>query len=275
MYATDFLRSCAGRLAIPGHRLAQSGMVGSIVMFLLLPTAIGGEGGSAALGGTVRPADCRDSIRVGYPNSNVDFTCDGVTSGFAMVLDSVCPNGSCEDGEDSCNCPQDCGDPPSNEVPGVTCNNDADDDCDGNIDCEDPDCPVSMDDIIDVSPPHRAIDARQPHDPANTFPYGWSQLVLTFDCDPTPLGLLPWDFGVLIEPPPIPPPPPPPQIVSIAYGIENTVTLILDGPIRPGLSMPWIRFFLMILITRKRVITDQKRKSNLRIPPPQPLRLPR
>lgn len=43
-------------------------------------------------------------------------------------------------GEDSCNCPDDCGTPPSSEVPGATCDDESDNDCDGLTDCHDPDC---------------------------------------------------------------------------------------------------------------------------------------
>ena len=51
-----------------------------------------------------------------------------------------CGNGACDPGEDSCNCPDDCGTPPSNEVPGATCADGNDNDCDGLTDSADPDC---------------------------------------------------------------------------------------------------------------------------------------
>ncbi len=51
-----------------------------------------------------------------------------------------CGNGPCDPGEDSCNCPDDCGTPPSNEVLGSTCDDGTDNDCDGLTDSADPDC---------------------------------------------------------------------------------------------------------------------------------------
>ncbi len=51
-----------------------------------------------------------------------------------------CGNGACDPGEDSCNCTNDCGTPPSNEVPGATCDDGNDNDCDGLTDSIDPDC---------------------------------------------------------------------------------------------------------------------------------------
>ncbi len=51
-----------------------------------------------------------------------------------------CPNGTCDSGETPCNCPQDCGPPPAHEIPGSTCADGLDNDCDGNPDCADPDC---------------------------------------------------------------------------------------------------------------------------------------
>ncbi|MHC4908173.1 MAG: M12 family metallo-peptidase [Planctomycetota bacterium] len=47
----------------------------------------------------------------------------------------VCGDGNCDPGEDSGNCPQDCGAPPA-EI----CDNGVDDDGDGLTDCADPDC---------------------------------------------------------------------------------------------------------------------------------------
>jgi hypothetical protein len=46
----------------------------------------------------------------------------------------VCGEGTCDPGEDSCNCPADCGPPPTNET---DCADSFDNDCDGLIDCED------------------------------------------------------------------------------------------------------------------------------------------
>jgi lysophospholipase L1-like esterase len=49
----------------------------------------------------------------------------------------VCGGGTCDPGEDSCNCWQDCGVPPSVES---NCTNAIDEDCDGQEDCDDADC---------------------------------------------------------------------------------------------------------------------------------------
>lgn len=48
-----------------------------------------------------------------------------------------CGNGTCDSGEDECNCPADCGDPPANET---NCTDGVDEDCDGPADCADADC---------------------------------------------------------------------------------------------------------------------------------------
>jgi FtsP/CotA-like multicopper oxidase with cupredoxin domain len=49
----------------------------------------------------------------------------------------VCGDGTCDASEDTCNCASDCGAPPSSEL---TCDDAADDDCDGAVDCDDSDC---------------------------------------------------------------------------------------------------------------------------------------
>ncbi|MFQ5490779.1 MAG: hypothetical protein ACE5GE_08675, partial [Phycisphaerae bacterium] len=54
----------------------------------------------------------------------------------------TCGDGICDPiiGEDQCTCPVDCGTPPGNEVPNLTCQDGLDNDCDNLIDCLDPDC---------------------------------------------------------------------------------------------------------------------------------------
>ncbi len=44
---------------------------------------------------------------------------------------------TCDPGEDQCNCPADCGTPPSTET---TCDDGIDEDCDNDTDCDDVDC---------------------------------------------------------------------------------------------------------------------------------------
>lgn len=53
-----------------------------------------------------------------------------------------CNDGSCNFGETPCTCPADCGAPPDNEIPGSTCDDNIDNDCDGMTDGNDPDCAV-------------------------------------------------------------------------------------------------------------------------------------
>lgn len=56
--------------------------------------------------------------------------------------DSYCGDGTCNAGEDACNCAPDCGPAPASEF---LCSNLLDDDCDGQADCEDPDCALDFD----------------------------------------------------------------------------------------------------------------------------------
>jgi hypothetical protein len=56
-----------------------------------------------------------------------------ITGGTA----SYCGDGTCDPGEDQCNCSDDCGVPPSSES---TCDDGLDEDCDGYTDCLDIDC---------------------------------------------------------------------------------------------------------------------------------------
>jgi beta-glucanase (GH16 family) len=50
---------------------------------------------------------------------------------------SYCDDGTCDPGEDQCNCPEDCGTPPATET---NCTDGIDNDCGGGTDCADSDC---------------------------------------------------------------------------------------------------------------------------------------
>ena len=74
----------------------------------------------------------------------IDNDCDGSIdcddsdcSSDAACVEPFCGDGSCDENETSCSCPEDCG---SATVSEVVCNDGADDDCDGLIDCDDLDC---------------------------------------------------------------------------------------------------------------------------------------
>jgi hypothetical protein len=59
---------------------------------------------------------------------------------FTITADSggsYCGDGTCDANEDSCNCSDDCGAPPTTET---NCSDGIDEDCDGNTDCDDIDC---------------------------------------------------------------------------------------------------------------------------------------
>jgi hypothetical protein len=58
--------------------------------------------------------------------------------GWSCVdVPTVCGDLSCDAGESSCSCPEDCGSPQATEL---LCNDGLDDDCDGSVDCDDADC---------------------------------------------------------------------------------------------------------------------------------------
>lgn len=60
-------------------------------------------------------------------------------TGDYTITVSICGNGNCDSDETQCNCPDDCGSPPSMET---SCSDGVDNDCDGKVDNEDPDCAV-------------------------------------------------------------------------------------------------------------------------------------
>jgi hypothetical protein len=58
-------------------------------------------------------------------------------SAYLVAQLGLCGNGVCDPAEDACTCPGDCGAPSATET---SCSNGMDDDCDGLVDCYDPDC---------------------------------------------------------------------------------------------------------------------------------------
>ncbi|MFQ5592102.1 MAG: hypothetical protein ACE5HE_13135, partial [Phycisphaerae bacterium] len=88
-----------------------------------------------------------DTCDPGSGCSNTPINCDDgdpctsdSCSGGVCVNDPLptcCGDTFCDTGEDSCNCPADCGAPPGSET---NCTDGIDEDCDGSTDCADPDC---------------------------------------------------------------------------------------------------------------------------------------
>ena len=68
----------------------------------------------------------------------------GLISGLLDVCSGggggTCGNGTCDAGETRCSCSSDCGVPPAAELPGSTCSDGSDNDCDGAADCLDANC---------------------------------------------------------------------------------------------------------------------------------------
>ena len=56
---------------------------------------------------------------------------------YSLGAGSFCGDGTCDAGEDTCSCSQDCGSPPATEL---QCTDALDNDCDGAADCDDSDC---------------------------------------------------------------------------------------------------------------------------------------
>ena len=80
---------------------------------------------------------------VGLCDDGLDNDCDGLIDCDDGDCESdaacaaFCGDGTCDIGEDSCSCESDCGAPPTTET---QCSDGADNDCDGLIDGDDPDC---------------------------------------------------------------------------------------------------------------------------------------
>jgi hypothetical protein len=56
---------------------------------------------------------------------------------YSLGAGSFCGDATCDPGEDTCSCPADCGAPPASEL---ECTDAVDNDCDGDVDCDDADC---------------------------------------------------------------------------------------------------------------------------------------
>jgi subtilisin family serine protease len=91
---------------------------------------------------TLTPQQVRGYIRAGA----IDMGPTGFDPGYGygridvietLSLLGTCGDGTCDDGEDPCNCADDCGPPPSTET---DCTDGIDNNCDGSTDCADPDC---------------------------------------------------------------------------------------------------------------------------------------
>ena len=69
-----------------------------------------------------------------------DATFSLVVTGAYQGAPPVCGDATCNGGETKCSCPADCGVPPASEVPGSTCKDGINNDCDAATDCADSDC---------------------------------------------------------------------------------------------------------------------------------------
>jgi len=101
-------------------------------MWMSFSSATGGPSGVYGSNGYVTP----------YLPPFWNYTKSGWPVNWAMGFRtmSTCPSGVCDPWENRCNCPQDCGAPPSHEVAGSTCGDGIDNDCDKASDCADADC---------------------------------------------------------------------------------------------------------------------------------------
>lgn len=105
--------------------------------------------GNQTCGSTENQCNCPDDC--GTPPSTESNCTDGIdedcdtytdcddsdcTSDPACIV-TYCGDGTCDPDEDQCNCPDDCGTPPSAES---SCTDGIDNDCDADTDCDDADC---------------------------------------------------------------------------------------------------------------------------------------
>lgn len=114
-------------------------------------SCIDADGDGYGTGAGCLGPDCNDGNNAIHPGATEVCT-DGVDNDCDVATDcadsnctgnpacTVCGNAICEAGEITCNCSADCGAPAASEVPGSTCLDTIDNDCDGLTDCLDPDC---------------------------------------------------------------------------------------------------------------------------------------
>lgn len=113
-------------------------------------TFLGGSGEDNGRGIGLQAAGSATLVRVGGTTTSTDFPTtpgahsetyggsqDAFVASYRLGAPAVCGDGSCDPGEDACSCPEDCGVAPSSEM---ACADGRDDDCDGLVDCADPDC---------------------------------------------------------------------------------------------------------------------------------------
>ena len=128
---------------------------GDHVLFAVAFDSAGNSAESAAVSVIIEnaaqcdcPPDCSEPASSETPGATcddgLDNDCDGVIDcsdpdcdSDALCFAPGCGNGVCETDESVCDCPSDCGPSPVAEM---HCSNVVDDDCDGAVDCDDPDC---------------------------------------------------------------------------------------------------------------------------------------
>ncbi len=95
------------------------------------------------LGGKVSTRYCcgDGSEQYGVTCADARCTAGGNTCTSTPAAPTCCGDLSCAGVENACSCSIDCGAPPASEIPGATCNDGLDNDCDGQADSADPDCP--------------------------------------------------------------------------------------------------------------------------------------
>ena len=104
------------------------------------------ETGAQRFDGGTAPAR---RVHLPYVNADVSsMTADAQTMmqraiDWAAGMETVCGDAECAVGEE-CDCPADCGPPVASEVPGSTCDDGMDNDCDGATDCDDINCPADL-----------------------------------------------------------------------------------------------------------------------------------